>query len=101
MARTSGGASAYSIGLKVATPSLWCRGLSAVVKLEGMRISIGIALVGACFCAQAQWHNQPMAGAPRNPDGTINMTGPAPRLNGKPDLSGIWQVQAEPRGPGL
>ena len=28
------------------------------------------------------------------------MTGPVPRLNGKPDLSGIWQVQAEPREPG-
>jgi hypothetical protein len=41
-----------------------------------------------------------MAGAPRTPDGKINMTGPAPRLNGQPDLSGIWQVQAEPRAPG-
>jgi hypothetical protein len=41
-----------------------------------------------------------MAGAPRTPDGKINMTGPVPMLNGKPDLSGIWQVQAEPRAPG-
>jgi hypothetical protein len=44
--------------------------------------------------------NQPFAGAPRTPDGKINMTGPVPMLNGKPDLSGIWQVQAEPRVPG-
>jgi len=29
------------------------------------------------------------------------MTGPVSRLDGKPDLSGVWQVQAEPRGPGL
>ncbi len=29
------------------------------------------------------------------------MTGPVPRVNGKPDLSGIWQAAAEPRGPGL
>ncbi len=29
------------------------------------------------------------------------MNGPVPRLNGKPNLSGIWQVMAEPRGPGL
>src|ERR1700676_1160561 len=29
------------------------------------------------------------------------MTAAAPRVNGKPDLSGIWQVEAEPRGPGL
>ncbi len=35
------------------------------------------------------------------PDGQVNMTGPVPRTNGKPDLSGIWQVEAEPRGPGL
>ena len=50
--------------------------------------------------AEAQWLNQPMAGAPRTPDGKVNMTGPVPRLDGKPDLSGIWQVQAEPRAPG-
>jgi hypothetical protein len=64
-------------------------------------IWIGIALFGACLGSQAQWLNQPIAGAPRTPDGKVNMTGPAPRVNGKPDLSGIWQVAAEPRGPGL
>jgi hypothetical protein len=62
---------------------------------------IGIAFAGACLCAQAQWLNQPTPGAPRTPDGKVNMTGPAPRANGKPDLSGIWQAVAEPRGPGL
>src|ERR1700692_492477 len=62
---------------------------------------IAMAFVGACLCAQAQWLNQPIAGAPRTPDGKVNMTGPVPRLNGKPDLSGIWQAAAEPRGPGL
>ena len=41
-----------------------------------------------------------MAGAPRTADGKIDMTGPVPRVDGKPDLSGIWQVQAEPRAPG-
>src|SRR5206468_4833749 len=48
----------------------------------------------------AQWLNQPLAGAPRTPDGKVNMTGPVPMLNGKPDLSGIWQVQAELRTAG-
>jgi hypothetical protein len=61
---------------------------------------IGLALVAACICAPAQWLNQPTPGAPRTPDGKVNMTGPVPRVNGKPDLSGIWQVQAEPRPPG-
>jgi hypothetical protein len=59
------------------------------------------ACLGASFCAQAQWVNQPTPGAPRTPDGKVNMTGPAPRLNGKPDLSGVWLAEAEPRGPGL
>jgi len=61
---------------------------------------IGIAFLGACLCTQAQWLNQPTPGAPRTPDGKVNMTGPVPRVNGKPDLSGIWQVEAEPRAPG-
>ena len=62
---------------------------------------VGLMLVGASVCAQAQWLNQPVRGAPRTPDGKVNMTGPAPRVNGKADLSGIWQVQADPRPPGL
>jgi hypothetical protein len=63
-------------------------------------IRMGITFVAACLCAQAQWLNQPVAGAPRTPDGKVNLTGPVPRVNGKPDLSGIWQVEAEPRGAG-
>jgi hypothetical protein len=59
-----------------------------------------IACLGAGLSVRAQWLNQPMAGAPRTADGKINMTGPVPMVNGKPDLSGIWQVQAEPRAPG-
>jgi len=63
-------------------------------------IWIGMVLVGACVCAQAQWKNNPTPGAPRTADGKVNMTGPVPRVNGKPDLSGIWQVEGEPRVPG-
>jgi hypothetical protein len=66
-----------------------------------VRISIGLSFAAACLGVQAQWVNQPMAGAPRTPDGKIDMTGPPPRINGKADLSGIWQAEAEPRGPGL
>ena len=61
---------------------------------------IVVACVVAGVSIRAQWLNQPMAGAPRTRDGKINMTGPVPRLNGKPDLSGIWQVQGDPRAPG-
>ena len=59
-----------------------------------------IACLGAGLVVHGQWLHQPMAGAPRTPDGKINMTGPVPMLNGKPDLSGIWQVQGDPRAPG-
>jgi len=58
-------------------------------------------VVGSCVCAQAQWLNSPTPNAPRTRDGKVNMTGPVRRINGKPDLSGVWQVEAEPRGPGL
>ena len=61
---------------------------------------IVVACVVAGVSMRAQWLNQPMAGAPRTRDGKINMTGPVPRVNGKPDLSGIWQVQGDPRAPG-
>ena len=63
-------------------------------------VCIVIACVAAGVTLRAQWLHQPMAGAPRTADGKINMTGPVPKLNGKPDLSGIWQVQGEPRAPG-
>ncbi|HEY4359982.1 MAG TPA: hypothetical protein VGN17_03390 [Bryobacteraceae bacterium] len=63
-------------------------------------LKLGIVVAGTCLCVQAQWTNQPTPGAPRTPDGKVNMTGPAPRVNGKPDLSGVWQAQGEPRAPG-
>src|SRR5437763_10614375 len=59
-----------------------------------------IACLDAALPVDAQWLHEPMAGAPRTADGKINMTGPVPMVNGKPDLSGIWQVEAEPRAPG-
>jgi len=58
------------------------------------------AILAAGVTAGAQWLNQPMANAPRTRDGKVNMTGPVPRLDGKPDLSGIWQVPGDPRAPG-
>ena len=58
--------------------------------------------------AQAQWMHYPTPGIPRGRDGKANLTAPAPRMNGKPDLSGLWQVEPTPSaemarlyGPGL
>jgi hypothetical protein len=61
---------------------------------------MGMAFLGSCAGAYAQW-NVPLPNAPRTPDGKVNMTGPVPRLNGKPDLSGIWQVESDRPQNGL
>lgn len=46
--------------------------------------------------SNAQWLNFPTPGIPRTRDGKPNLTAPAPRMNGKPDLSGVWHVQPTP-----
>src|SRR5438874_4785547 len=63
-------------------------------------ILVGIVFMTGCLSVQAQWVNNPTPGAPRTREGKVNMAGPVPRVNGKPDLSGIWQVIGEPRAPG-
>jgi len=50
-----------------------------------------IAFTGLLAPAHAQWlHPDPRT--PRTRDGKPILTAPAPRLNGKPDLSGVWQA---------
>src|SRR5436305_4439982 len=65
-----------------------------------MKVWVVIACLSIAGVAHAQWINSPTVGAPRTPDGKVNMTGPVPKLDGKPDLSGVWQVEGEPRAPG-
>lgn len=60
-----------------------------------MRLLV-IALLLA-VSVQAQWIKHTTPGIPRNPNGTPNLTAPAPRIqggpaDGKPDLSGLWQT---------
>jgi hypothetical protein len=54
---------------------------------------IGIFVFGILTYGHAQWLNYPDARTPRTKDGKPNLTAPAPRLNAKPDLSGLWQAE--------
>src|SRR5262245_55319628 len=58
-------------------------------------VRLGILCAAAIACAHAQWKH-PSPRAPRTKDGTVNLTAPAPRLNGKPDLTGLWQADRTP-----
>jgi len=49
-----------------------------------------VAVTGLLVPTYAQWIH-PDRTTPRTRDGKPNLTAPAPRLNGKPDLSGLWQ----------
>src|SRR5215471_17215820 len=42
---------------------------------------------------EAQWLNHRDPTIPRTADGKPNLAAPAPRFNGKPDLSGVWEAE--------
>ena len=46
--------------------------------------------------ADAQWLKLKTPGIPRTADGKPNLKAPAPRVSGKPDLSGLWRFNADP-----
>jgi hypothetical protein len=56
-----------------------------------------IALFAVPVSTPAQWLNRPDPNTPRTKDGKPNLSAPAPRVHGKPDLSGIWQAESTPR----
>ena len=61
------------------------------------RIAIATALVLLPASLCAQWFDWRTPGIPRTADGKPNLTAPAPKMpDGRPDLSGMWQPEANP-----
>jgi hypothetical protein len=65
------------------------------VATPGFRIIL--AVIAASICSPAQWLHQLDPATPRTRHGKPNLTAPAPRVKGKPDLSGIWLTDSSPR----
>jgi len=60
-------------------------------------IGVLLAIVTLPLGIEAQWLNQPDPRTPRTHDGKPNLSAPAPRVHGKPNLSGIWEPESTPR----
>src|SRR6202035_3470065 len=64
--------------------------LGVHTKMSDVRCVTVIAFAGLLAPAYAQWvHPDPRT--PRTRDGKPILKAPAPRQDGKPDLSGVWQ----------
>ena len=71
-------------------------------------LTLGLLMAAAVVSVEAQWLNHRDPTIPRTADGKPNLTAPAPRFNGKPDLSGVWETErtspadyAKVLGPGF
>jgi hypothetical protein len=54
-------------------------------------LGVSAAIVLSGGVTHAQWIKLKTPGIPRLPDGAPNLKAPAPRLAGKPDLTGLWR----------
>jgi len=58
--------------------------------------AIVILLAATSLPLFAQWLDHPDARTPRTKDGKADLAAAAPRANGKPDVSGVWQAERPP-----
>src|ERR1051326_1201767 len=61
-------------------------------------VVIGMMFMGSLTCVHAQWLNYPDSRIPHSKDGKPNLNAPAPRVNGKPDVCGLWPASRTPDG---
>jgi hypothetical protein len=62
-----------------------------------MKIAIAAVLFAAMLgYTAAQWLSGGDEEFKRGPDGKLDLAAPPPRLNGKPNLSGLWQAERTP-----
>lgn len=61
-------------------------------------LRLSFLIPATLLTAHAQWLNYPAPGTPRTKDGKPDLLAKAPRLSGKPDLSGIWLVAPPAKG---
>jgi hypothetical protein len=68
------------------------------IRGDGVKTSsiVAVLIIAALACAEAQWFNHRDPKIPRTRDGRPNLSASAPRLNGKPDLSGLWEAERTP-----
>src|SRR5690349_14981681 len=64
--------------------------------MKSARACLLIVFAAAPFYANAQWAIYRDPATPRLPNGKPNLSAPTPRVNGKPDLSGIWIAESAP-----
>ena len=62
-----------------------------------MNKAIVLLLTAACLPLAAKYLGYAGPRTPRAKDGKPNLTAPAPRMNGKPDLTGLWQAERTPQ----
>jgi hypothetical protein len=61
-------------------------------------LRLSFLIPAAVLAVHGQWLNYPAPGTPRTKDGKPDLFARTPRLAGKPDLSGVWQVEPPAKG---
>jgi len=63
-----------------------------------MKVSsiVAVLVAAALGYGGAQWLNHRPPQVKRGPDGKLDLSAPAPRVNGTPDLSGMWRAERTP-----